>query len=120
MPTDIEYDYADFVSDRLKPAINIYTEFTLDKANLVHCILGISGEAGELLDAIKKNFAYGKNLDEVNVIEELGDIEFYLEGLRQHLNLTRSDVIKFNMEKLKTRYPKSYSDKLAQQRKDKE
>jgi hypothetical protein len=34
--------------------------FTYD---MLHAALGISGEAGELLDAVKKSFIYGKVLD---------------------------------------------------------
>lgn len=112
-------NYETLVETRLKSALDVYKEFTLDKANLVHIALGISGEAGELLDAIKKHYAYNKTLDETNVIEELGDLEFYMEALRQHLGVTREQVLKANMGKLLTRYTKGYSDKEASQRKDK-
>lgn len=112
-------DYETLVETRLKSALDIYKEFTLDKANLVHIALGICGEAGELLDTIKKHFAYNKTLDEINLIEELGDLEFYMEALRQHLNLTRDDVIKSNTLKLQKRYTTGYSDKEASLRRDK-
>lgn len=35
---------------------------------------GVSGEAGELLDAVKKSVVYKKPLDRENVVEELGDL----------------------------------------------
>ena len=113
-------DYETFVETRLKSALEIFEEFDMEKANLVHIALGISGEAGEILDTIKKSFAYNKPLDEINIIEELGDLEFYIEALRQHLRVTREHVLKANMEKLKTRYPKGYSNKAAIERKDKQ
>ena len=50
-------------------------------------VVGVSGEAGELLDAVKKAVIYRKPLDLENVIEELGDLEFYMEGLRQGLEI---------------------------------
>jgi hypothetical protein len=55
-----------------------------------------------------------------NVLEELGDIEFFLEGFRQAVGLTRETCIEMNIAKLKARYHKlSYSDSQAQERADK-
>ena len=82
--------------------------------------MGICGEAGELLDAVKKAVIYRKNLDRTNVIEELGDIEFYLEGFRQSVGISRDETIKENMDKLSKRYAKiQYTDEAAQTRADK-
>jgi NTP pyrophosphatase (non-canonical NTP hydrolase) len=89
-------------------------------AHLIHMILGISGEAGELLDAIKKSVIYLRPLDIPNIIEELGDLEFYMEGLRERLNITREQVLQDNINKLTIRYGKMYSDKSANERKDKQ
>jgi len=107
------------VQTRFKPSEKIHEEFTKDKANLLHAVVGIVGEAGELLDAVKKVFAYNKDLDKENVIEELGDIEFYLEALRQHLGVTRDAILVHNIVKLTKRYEKGYSDQEAALRKDK-
>lgn len=88
--------------------------------DLAHAAMGISGEAGELLDAIKKHWAYGKQLDIVNVIEELGDLEFYMQALRNSLGLSRDEIIRGNIAKLSTRYASlSYSDAQAIARADK-
>jgi hypothetical protein len=55
-----------------------------------------------------------------NVIEELGDIEFHLEGLRQQLGLTREQTLISNTDKVGKRYVGySYSDQQAQDRADK-
>lgn len=87
----------------------------------MHAILGIAGECGELVDAVKKNIIYNKELDVTNVIEELGDMEFYMEQLRQRLNITREETLQANLDKLNKRYSKgSYSDAQAQARADKE
>ena len=83
-------------------------------------MMGISGEAGELLDAIKKHVIYQKPLDRENAIEELGDIEFYLEGLRQGLGISRQETLDANIKKLSVRYAGlQYSDTAAQTRADK-
>jgi NTP pyrophosphatase (non-canonical NTP hydrolase) len=90
------------------------------QTHLVHMMLGLAGEVGELVDAIKKSVIYGKTLNEENVKEELGDIEWYLEGLRKAFDITREDVLKYNINKLNKRYPVQYTDADAQARKDKE
>ena len=88
--------------------------------NLMHGAIGISGEAGELLDAVKKNWAYGKPLDFENIMEELGDIEFYMEAFRQAAGVTREDTIAHNLKKLSARYASgNYSDAQAIARADK-
>ena len=98
----------------------IANELTAEDAHLLHMVVGVSGEAGELLDAVKKAVIYRKPLDLENVIEELGDLEFYMEGLRQGLGITRQETIDANVEKLSKRYEGlRYSDKSAQLRADK-
>lgn len=109
------------VTTLVKPGDAIKQSLSGSDCNLLHMGIGISGEAGELLDAIKKAVIYRKPLDLSNVIEELGDIEFFLEGLRQELGLTREITIQGNIEKLGKRYEGLlYSDQAAQLRKDKE
>lgn len=113
--------YSDFVKRLLKRGSDIQQTITPEKLNLTHLALGVAGEAGELVDAIKKYTIYNKELDVVNVIEELGDLEFFLEGVRQAIGVTREEVIQKNADKLSIRYSSgSYSDAQAQARKDKE
>jgi NTP pyrophosphatase (non-canonical NTP hydrolase) len=86
----------------------------------MHMAIGISGEAGELLDAIKKQVIYRKPLDRENVLEELGDLEFYMEGIRQGLGITREQCLAANIAKLGKRYEgMRYTDTAAQERADK-
>jgi NTP pyrophosphatase (non-canonical NTP hydrolase) len=112
--------HPNLVAALVKPGEKIVSELTGSDANLLHMVIGISGEAGELLDAIKKAVIYRKELDRVNVIEELGDIEFYLEGLRQELGVSREECLAANVAKLQKRYGDKYSDSAAQIRADKE
>lgn len=113
-------NHADLVKALAKPGMKIKQEIKPSDCHVLHMCLGISGEAGELVDAIKKAVIYRKPLDMENVIEELGDLEFYLEGLRQQLGVTREETINHNMEKLGARYSSgAYSDKQAVTRADK-
>lgn len=103
-----------------KPGKDVLETMTAAKADLMHACMGICGEAGELLDSIKKHVIYNKSLDFDNIVEELGDLEFYMEQLRQHLIISRSQVLFANIEKLNKRYGLgSYSDQQAQTRADK-
>ena len=107
------------VSDLVKDGGLIAEEMTGYSAHILHMAIGISGESGELLDAIKKSVIYQKELDHINVVEELGDLEFYMQGLREALGVTRGETLRENIKKLGVRYGDKYSDLNAQVRADK-
>ena len=89
-------------------------------AHLNHMALGLAGETGELIDAIKKHTIYGKPVDMPNILEELGDIEFYLQGIRSAFGVTREMCLATNQAKLEVRYASgNYSDRQAIDRADK-
>ncbi len=48
--------------------------------SMMHATVGIAGEAGELLDAFKKVWAYNRKVDMDNVAEEMGDLAFYIQA----------------------------------------
>lgn len=94
--------------------------FRKDKEPLLHAIMGITGETGELTDALKKHIFYERELDMENVIEELGDIEFYLEALRQQVGVTREQTLVANVNKLNKRYHQGkFTTEQANERADK-
>jgi len=114
------FEHSTLVSDLKKSPEEIINELKPEQADALHMAIGIAGESGELLDAIKKWSIYQKPLDLENVIEELGDLEFYMEGLRQSLNLTRVQTLVENIAKLQKRYSKGeYSNDQANERADK-
>jgi len=117
---NINPTYSEFVAALAKPGMQIIVDLTPKKAHNLHMALGISGEAGELLDAVKKEGIYNKEIKRENVIEELGDLEFYIEGLRQSLGISREECILANRIKLAKRYQSLiYSNQAAQDRADK-
>jgi len=112
--------HPELVAALAKPGADIVATLTAEDAHSLHMAVGIAGEAGELLDAVKKAAIYRKPIDRENVVEELGDLEFYMEGLRQGLGITRQEVLDHNIAKLSKRYSSgTYSDKHAQERADK-
>lgn len=45
--------------------------------DLQHAAMGMITEAGELIDAVKRQMIYGKDIDAVNLKEEVGDCLWY-------------------------------------------
>ena len=117
--TDIEREHLDLVLDLCKKPKDISDQLSYQAIDLWHQGTGISTEAGELLSAIKCVAIYNRPIDQYNVIEELGDLEFYMAKLRSILNIKREDTLIFNMSKLKIRYSGGYSNEAAAERKDK-
>lgn len=105
--------YSRFVASRVTQLGSI----TLDT---LHAAVGVSSEAGELLDAVKKHWAYGQPLDIVNVKEELGDLFFYVTAMMIATGISFTDVLQSNVEKLEKRYPAGYTDAAAKERVDKQ
>lgn len=74
-----------------KPGETIAKELTAVTADLWHAATGVAGETSEILEAAA---AASKTnpLDRENMIEELGDMEFYIEQARQNIGLSRTDT----------------------------
>lgn len=85
----------------------------------LHAAVGIAGEAGEVLDAVKKTWIYGKELDRENLLEESGDLLFYITALLTENGFTLEEAMQANIAKLAKRYPQGYTDSAAIERADK-
>jgi len=83
------------------------------EAALLHYALGIVTEAGELADALKKALIYGKPLDRVNLIEEIGDLQWYEARMLDHLGSSFSEARARNIAKLRKRYPDGFTEEDA-------
>lgn len=85
----------------------------LVSVNILHGALGISTEAGEILDAVKKSIFYGKPFDLVNLQEEIGDCFWYLAILAKEAGMSFEDIMAQNIAKLKARYPDKFTEHAA-------
>ena len=87
------------------------SELEVNDANvsqLLTAALGLSAEAGEFTEVVKKIFLQGKPYNEENVFHmkrELGDICWYLAQACMALDTTFDEVIEMNVRNLKARYP---------------
>lgn len=71
---------------------------------LLHAAMGLSTEANEFLDALKKFIFYGKELDVINLKEELGDSNWYQAIAMDELGTNYEEVLSKVIKKLRARY----------------
>lgn len=70
--------------------------------------LGLAGESGEVVDHIKKVLFQGHELDKEHLVEELGDICWYLAISSKGLGYDLETIFKMNVDKLIERYPDGF------------
>lgn len=122
--TELQFRHSQMVKDLAKPGSAIIADLTPLRAEQWHYASAICGEAGELFDIVKKLTIYAQKPTEEtrkNLVEELGDIEFFLEALRETFGIERAETLQANYEKLMLKRYKSgtYSNEQAQARADK-
>lgn len=76
--------------------------------------MGLAGEAGEVSDYIKKGIFHRHGIDKEKLKDELGDQLWYLVMTADLFGLSLSEIMQFNIDKLKKRYPNgfNYSDSV--------
>lgn len=77
-----------------------------EKMDLLHAAVGLVTESIEFFDQVYKHVLLDKPLDKVNLIEELGDIDWYKNIPHRQLNISAGQVWELNIKKLEKRYPK--------------
>lgn len=89
--------------------IEEYSELALRTANkenaIIHACFGMCGEAGEIIDYVKKGVFYGKDMGTQHLVEEVGDLMWYINLLVFDLGVTWDEVLTTNIKKLEARYP---------------
>lgn len=75
--------------------------------NFIYPTLGLSGEAGEVSEKIKKVMRDGKGVItepvRQEIKKELGDVLWYVANLAKELGLSMDDIAQSNIEKLLSR-----------------
>ena len=88
-----------------------------DIGAVLDACLGLSGEAGEFNDMIKKWIFHEKELDVEHLKKECGDVMWYVAMLCDAFNWSLDDVMQTNIDKLKERYPDGFDVDRANSRK---
>lgn len=116
--------WAEIIDDKTELTFEEYQKLSIrtcndlgdSTSNDTHMIFGMVTEVAELADAYKKHWAYGKDLDMVNVKEELGDLLFYISNFAKFNNINLGEIMYTNVEKLKARYPEKFTNENATNR----
>lgn len=77
---------------------------------LVCMALGLAGETGEVVEHIKKMVFQGRELDREKVLNELGDVLWYIGLGLNTLDSSFEDITQRCTEKLRRRYPDGFSE----------
>jgi NTP pyrophosphatase (non-canonical NTP hydrolase) len=102
------------VGERLR---GLESELTYNQSlDLLHASMGLVTEAGEFQDMLKKHLYYGRELDTVNLKEEIGDVLWYCAIALRALGTNFDQVMKTNIEKLQARYPEKFTEHHAENR----
>ena len=82
---------------------------TEEEQLLAMCALGLTGEAGEVAEIIKKALFHGHPIDVNELKKELGDVLWYTAALCTKFGIEMNDVMDLNIEKLNKRYPEGFN-----------
>ncbi|HEX3158788.1 MAG TPA: nucleoside triphosphate pyrophosphohydrolase family protein [Gemmatimonadaceae bacterium] len=85
---------------------------------LSNAALGLSGEAGEVADMLKKHLFHSHPLDRDAMVKELGDCLWYVAAMATALDVDLGEVGARNIEKLRRRYPDGFSAERSMNRVD--
>lgn len=84
--------------------------------NLANAGLGLTGEAGEAADLIKKHLFHGHELDKEALVKELGDVLWYVALAADLIGVKLADIMLLNVAKLRARYPEGFSEERSRNR----
>lgn len=81
-----------------------YEERAIKYARHLHAAIGMMTESAELIETLFKTIYFDQPLDKINVVEELGDHQFYNQMMMNILNVDIYEVMRVNQVKLAKRY----------------
>lgn len=96
------------VNDYARMAMRTAGEYDSWYDKMKNAVYGLNGEAGECIDIMKKYEFQGHDFDREHMIEELGDVAWYLPLAADALGVTLEEILLRNIEKLKSRYPDGF------------
>lgn len=83
---------------------------------LANAALGLTGEAGETAEVIKKHLFHDTPLDRDAMVKELGDCLWYIAAFATVLDIPMAEIAEKNIEKLRKRYPDGFDPERSKNR----
>lgn len=91
-----------------KEALRTASGMDASYPQLLNGVMGLVGEAGEVIDLYKKHLFQGHELDKEHMAKELGDVAWYLAVAADALGYGLDEIIQMNVDKLRARYPDGF------------
>ena len=85
---------------------------------LRNAVYGLNGESGEVIDILKKHEFQGHELNVPKLVDELGDVAWYLALACTAMGITMNDVFQRNIDRLRKRYPEGFDAHESLHRED--
>lgn len=105
-----------YYSDDTKLSQHLEKDIIDIDARVLHGIIGICTESGELVEALLANLVDGKEFDRVNIHEEMHDISWYMAIIHDTLKLSWVQGLINNIRKLRKRFPLKFTTINAKER----
>ena len=105
-----------YYADDSKLAQQLEKDIIQIDSRILHGIIGITTESGELVQALLANLVDDKKLDIVNIHEEMHDISWYMAILHDVLKLSWMQGLINNIQKLRKRFPLKFTNINAKER----
>lgn len=87
-----------------------------EAADIIHAILGIASESGELVEALLMAISNEKPLDRTNILEEVGDAQWYEAMIARVYNVDFDKIQRSTIDKLRERFPDKFTTEAANNR----
>lgn len=84
----------------------------------LNLLIGVNGEIGEVTELFKKCIYHGHNLCIKDLVEELGDVLWYITNIATLYGIPMTYILDENIKKLKERYPEGFSKEKSINRKE--
>ena len=95
------------IDDYQKQALTTVLSTGDEFKDLLHWVLGLNGEAGEVAEKLKKIIRDKNSVitdeDKAEMAKEIGDVLWYLAVFAHDLGVPLSEIAQANLDKLKSR-----------------
>jgi len=106
MITGMSFEKYQLAAERTAGSLN-------DRNRFLNFSMGLTGEAGEVVDYLKKVLWHGHEMDQDKLKKELGDVLWYVATIATTADLDLSEIAIANIEKLKKRYPEGFDEEKS-------
>ena len=121
--TDIQeiYDGGKHMTGNEYQCLALRTASGIEQYDLtLNGVMGLNGEAGECIDIVKKHLFQGHPLDTDKLVDELGDVLWYVAITADGIGVPLEDIMQHNIDKLRKRFPEGFDAERSIHREDNE